>query len=122
MLVTAGALYCSIDDNGCVTDGVGLYGDNEACTVLVNQAGTLNATEFATESTHDRVTIAERQYSGTVGPSNVAVAAGSTFTWRSDHSVTYSGWTICYANNPTSNPTSGRMLPVTPYSLKSMHP
>lgn len=96
--VVSGSSYCSIDSNGCATDGYGNHGDNEACTIRVGVAGTLTATQFETESGYDYVTIGETQYQGRTGPSSVAVAAGSTFSWRSDGSGTYSGWTICLAS------------------------
>ena len=36
------------------------------------------------------------QYEGTNGPRNIQVQGGQTFSWRSDGSVTNSGWTICW--------------------------
>ena len=118
MRVVSGGQYCTLDAAGCVTDGFGAHGNNEACTVQVTQAGVLTATEFATERTHDRVTIAGQQYSGTVGPSNVAVAVGSTFTWHSDHSGINAGWTICWATPaPTLAPTPAPTLAPMPSTL-----
>ena len=43
------------------------------------------------------MTIGRQLYNGGTGPSNVAVTAGETFSWTSDHSITRSGCTICYA-------------------------
>jgi len=94
--VSAGASYCQVDANNCVSDGTGNHGDNEACTINVLGAGTLTATDFDTETGYDYVTIGGTRYSGGTGPSNVAVAAGSTFTWRSDSSITNAGFTICW--------------------------
>ena len=96
MQVTAGETFCQIDANGCATDGAGEHGNDEACTVQVNQAGYLTATEFDTESGYDYVTIGGTRYEGRNGPYGVAVGAGSTFQWQSDHSVTNAGWTICF--------------------------
>ena len=48
--VTAGSQYCAIDADGCATDGNGDHGDHTACTIRVNHAGTLTATEFDVES------------------------------------------------------------------------
>ena len=96
MQVTAGGNFCQIDANGCATDGAGEHGDNEACTIQVNQAGYLTATEFDTESGYDYVTIGGARYEGYVGPDGVAVSAGSTFQWQSDVACTYAGWTICF--------------------------
>jgi len=56
----------------------------------------LTATHFDTEPGFDYVTIGSDRYYGSNGPSNVAVAAGSTFSWRADHSVTNTGWVICF--------------------------
>ena len=118
--VTAGGEHCSVSGN-CATDGAGSHGNNEACTIRVTVAGTLTATEFNTESGYDYVVIGSRRYQGTAGPNGVGVGAGSTFTWRSDGSVTNSGWTICltpsddgvgdppriYSNWDTAEPSGG---------------
>ena len=64
---------------------------------LVCSQGALTSTEFHTEANYDYVTINGQRFQGTTGPSNVAVAAGSSFTWRSDGSVANSGFTICWA-------------------------
>ena len=86
---------CYVDSSGCVTDGGGNYGNDEQCTIRVLLSGTLTATQFDTENGFDWVTIGGTRYMGTAGPVGVGVAAGSTLTWRSDHSVTRAGWTIC---------------------------
>jgi len=98
--VSAGASFCQVDANNCVSDGTGNHGDNEACTINVLGAGTLTATDFNTEPGYDYVTIGGTRYSGGTGPSDVAVAAGSTFTWRSDSSITRAGFTICWWQPP----------------------
>ena len=95
MSVISGTRFCQIDANGCATDGTGRHGNGEYCTVRVAVAGLLTATQFRTESCCDYVTIGGNSYRGSTGPSNVVVAAGSNFTWRTDHSVTNEGWTIC---------------------------
>ena len=99
--VTSGSEFCQIDAN-CATDGAGAHGNNEACTIHVDVAGTLTATQFDTEHEYDYVTIGEISYHGSTSPSGVAVAAGSNFTWRSDGSVVNAGWTICLAGNEPS--------------------
>ena len=93
--VTSGSAYCSIDNSGCVTDGVGNHGNNERCTITATQAITVSATYFMTESYYDRISIGSSRWSGTTGPLNVAMAAGSTMTWYSDGSVIRGGFTIC---------------------------
>merc|ERR1712238_435898 len=94
--VTTGADYCQIDANGCATDGAGRYGEREACTIHVAADGRLTATQFDTENRYDFVTIGGRRYTGRSGPNDVAVTAGSSFTWRSDGSVSLDGWIICW--------------------------
>jgi hypothetical protein len=93
--VTSGSRYCQIDANGCVTEGVGIYGNGENCNIRSVVAGFLTATEFDTEACCDKVTIGANEYSGTEGPRDIPIEAGSTFTWRTDGSVTAEGWTIC---------------------------
>ena len=92
-----GSGYCEIDSNGCATDGTGPHGNNEVCSIRVDVAGTLFSTSFDTESDWDYITIGATRYEGSTGPNGVAVAAGSTFSWRSDNSNTNAGWTICHA-------------------------
>ena len=94
--MTFGESYCHVDANNCVTDGTGNHGNREACTVEVLGAGTLTATEFSTESCCDYVDISGVRYTGTTGPRDVAVAAGSAMRWSSDGSVVNAGWTICW--------------------------
>ena len=117
---------CTIDENGCVTDGFGDHDDDERCSIRVEAAGTLIATEFETERNYDYITIGSCRYEGdgeaserssaecgdlTVG---VNVEAGSTFTWRSDGSCVNDGWTICLqpsgGASRTTQPTTTRAL------------
>ena len=104
--VTSGGSFCQIDDIGCATDGAGEHGNNEACTIRANTAGTLTATQFDTEVGWDYVTIAGTRYQGSTGPNGVPVAAGSNFTWHSDQSVTNAGWTICLSKMRSCDPTA----------------
>jgi len=121
--VTSGSAYCEIV-NGCVTDGYGNHGNNEACTMRATVNGRLSATEFNTEAGYDFINVNGVDYAGSgAGPQNVAVPAGAEFTWRSDGSVTRSGWTLCLyptleitslpISSPTSSPTSSQTLPLT---------
>ena len=93
--VTSGDTYCSIDSSGCVTDGRGIYDNDEACTVKANQDITVSATFFELEQGWDTITIGTNEYSGDTGPSNVAMAAGSTMTWYTDNSEVREGFVIC---------------------------
>ena len=106
--ITSGSDGCSLSNDGtCVTDGIGSYSNNERCTIEATAAVTLRVDAFDTESCCDRITIRSVQYSGSStsdGPAGVRMSAGETMTWRSDGSVTRSGWAICAA------PDSGRRL------------
>ena len=65
--VISGTQFCSLDADGCVTDGPGIYGVRDRCTIRVLTAcltdGWLEATEFdvqkryAWERGEDSVTI-----------------------------------------------------------------
>ena len=77
-------------------------------------AGTLTATEFNTESGWDYITLGGTRYQGRAGPQNVRVAENETFTWRTDHSITRSGWVLCWgAVVPTASPTIAPTSPTT---------
>ena len=96
--VTSGSAYCQLTSGGsCVTEEPRniYHGNNERCTITALVPLYATATEFHTEAHHDYITIGSTRYSGTVGPTNVQMAASSTMTWYSDHSVTQPGWTIC---------------------------
>ena len=110
--VTSGAGYCSIDANGCATDGAGSHGSYEACTIEVlddgflSSAGTFNV-EYCGGCRCDALQIGGTKYCGRVGPSGVAVSAGATFTWSSDRYLGEEGWTVCWAAvPPTARPTA----------------
>ena len=79
-----------------MTDGDGNYGDNEWCTVRAEVDMLVSARAgFSTESQHDRVTLGGTRYSGTSGPTSVAVGAGETLHWQSDYSEVGDGFVIC---------------------------
>ena len=84
--ITAGSSYCSVTTGGtCVTDGVGLHSNNERCTMTASVALLATSTYFSTEAGWDYITIGTTRYSGTSGPSGVAMAAGETMTWYADY-------------------------------------
>ena len=79
-----------------MTDGPGNYQTNEQCTIEVLASGRLSSVGiFDTENNYDYLTINGHRYQGSSGPSSVAVDAGSSFTWRSDASITRAGWNLC---------------------------
>ena len=94
--VLSGGSHCEITSDGrCITDGIGNYGNYEYCTFRAEVSMTVTTTVFGTESCCDFITIGGTRYSGSTGPMNVQVAAGSTVTWNSDGSVTGTGFQIC---------------------------
>ena len=93
--VTSGSAYCQVTGDTCLTDGVGNHGDGERCTVTANMDVYVTATYYNTENKLDYVTIGGTRYSGSTGPANVQMPAGSSLQWYSDGSVFYGGFTIC---------------------------
>jgi len=93
---------CTFDANNCLTDGSGNYNyaSSESCSIGVLNGGVLTATEFDTESRYDYLTINGITYSGSDGPNNINVAAGSTISWASDTGINRAGWTICIGGSP----------------------
>ena len=85
---------CEVINGGaCVTDGAGQHSNNERCT-FTNVAGaslTISTYHFNVETGWDNIQMGGVTYSGPSdhnGPQNVVLAAGETFTWYSDSSVT----------------------------------
>jgi hypothetical protein len=94
--ILTGSEFCSVSSDGmCITDGSGEYANDEACTIRAEVAMSITATEFNTEFGFDRFTVGATAYSGSTGPTNVQVAAGTVVTWSSDSGTTGAGWTIC---------------------------
>jgi len=94
--ILTGSEFCSVSSDGmCITDGSGDYADDEACTIRAEVAMSITATEFDTEECCDSITVGATAYSGSTGPTNVQVAAGTVVEWSTDGSVTGAGWTIC---------------------------
>lgn len=92
----------------CFTDGPGNHGDNERCTIAVRRSGFLTvAGVLALEPCCDYFTISgSATRRNTVDTLNgVSIQRGQTISWRSDASVTFSGFTICATT--TAPPTMG---------------
>ena len=103
--IVSGGQWCSITSNGqCVTDGTGSHGNNERCTIRAQQSLYATATYFDTESYYDYITIGGGRWSGSTGPANIAMWAGATMTWYTDHSVTNGGFVICATHPPPPSP------------------
>jgi len=88
----------------CFTDGLSIYANNERCSIRVVQDTVLRVISFSTESGYDTMTVNGVRYSGTHGPDNVTVRAGSRISWYSDASITRGGYLICAAIPPTPPP------------------
>ena len=97
---------CQLSANGaCVTDGAGQHSTNERCTFRANQPLFASATQYSTERYYDYITMAGTAYRyGGAGPRQVRLNTGDTFTWLSDGSVTYEGFTICAASTLAAPP------------------
>ncbi|KAK3258195.1 hypothetical protein CYMTET_32750, partial [Cymbomonas tetramitiformis] len=90
-----------------------LYGASQSCSITVNYKGYLDVHAFSTEATYDTLTVGGVAYSGTTGPSLVAVAKSSTITWSSDRINFGTGFEICLIITETSSPTTSPTLPPT---------
>lgn len=98
------------------------YNNHEACTITNVPAvaaqvvafdvepGAADDNSYGTEpgTCWDFLTISGTNYCGTTGPDGVIVSDG-VMTWSSDHSITSSGWMICFFRSPP--PT---LVPATP--------
>jgi len=114
--VVLGPSYCSVSSDGmCITDGIGTYRPNEACTMRAEMSMTITATEFNTQEGYDFVTIGDLPwYSGSTGPMNVQVVAGTLVTWASDSRINGAGFTICALFSPPPSPPSPPLQPPQP--------
>jgi len=87
---------CTLIDN-CIqsTNHPGNYGNNEECTITVQDVS-LTVDAFNTESRYDFLTMSDgAAYSGTSGPSDGTYSG--VISWASDYSVVRSGWKLCKA-------------------------
>jgi hypothetical protein len=114
--MVSGSQHCEITQDGaCVTDGSGDYNNNEQCTVRAEVAMLVSAQAgFSTESWFDWVTLGGTQYSGTSGPTGVAMNVGETLHWRSDETMFGTGFMICGAQAIPPSPPMPQMLPMPP--------
>ena len=91
-------------NNECVSDGWGAHANNEACVVRANVGLYVTATEFATETYFDFIELNGERFSGTNGPINVWLSAGSSWRWRSDRIISMGGFTLCGSTTPAALP------------------
>jgi hypothetical protein len=101
----------------------GYYGNSQTCSITVGANTLLDPQAFNTESGYDWLTVNGVQYQGTTGPTGVLVTAGSTISWRTDGSVTRTGFAICSGTPATPSPTtvSPTATPTTMHPT-TMHP
>jgi len=95
---------------GCFTSGnfPSNYKDSEECIIEgpVPPGGLkLETDHFNTQSGFDFLTVNDERFSGTDGPGTMEFALGTNvnMSWRSDGSVTSSGWKICFGNGTERN-------------------
>ena len=117
--VQSGSVFCQavpapatgpLAGSQCVGDGAGNHGSNERCTILVLRDSLLTAAHYEVEECCDYLTIAATVYRGSSArPDGVAVAAGESVQWRSDHTLNFGGFALCAMPN-----TRPRTPPPTP--------
>mmetsp|Transcript_24350 Transcript_24350/g.72829 ORF Transcript_24350/g.72829 Transcript_24350/m.72829 type:complete len:1194 (+) Transcript_24350:117-3698(+) len=74
---------CQLTRNGaCITDGDGNYSNNEDCAYVAQSDFDLDFELFETADETDMMLVGGTQFSGTVGPTNFSVPAGSAIVWR----------------------------------------
>ena len=111
---TPGEASCLLSDGGtCITDGLGLYENNEACTIRAMAPMTLNAVEWDVENFWDHLKIGGTEYSS-ASPTGLLVLAGDLLEWRSDGSVTKQGFKVCGSSILTSPPSPPPLPPRAP--------
>jgi len=120
---------CEITDNeSCVTDGDGSYGNNEKCVytarqdVIIYSDGVFE-TEIGSEkaygNVYDYIQIGTRKYytsynEGTAFPEKISLKKGETLKWVSDIVTEAEGYKICgrpQTNAPTRSPVQPSFTP-----------
>merc|ERR1711939_978230 len=99
--IVSGSEYCQISNDGlCITDGVGGYGHNENCEIRTLRPLIATATQYHAENNYDFLTVAGVEYRGEDGPHEVQLGQGAQLVWKSDHSVSQDGFTVCATTVP----------------------
>lgn len=78
------------------------YLDDDVCSITMMKAGTIRVVHFDTQRNRDVLTVQAIEYTGFHGPDGVVVGVGDEIQWRTDHTVSDSGWKICVQSNPGS--------------------
>jgi len=93
---------CTVDAQGCASslNYPQAYGNNERCTITISVPGAIHVEGFNTETGYDKLRISGTDYDGTGPPEGlIASPYGSVsqedVLWRSDGSVTGTGWRLC---------------------------
>tara|TARA_B110000858_G_scaffold117035_1_gene133631 strand:+ start:140 stop:1303 length:1164 start_codon:yes stop_codon:yes gene_type:complete len=100
---TYGAEIAVTSGTGCTVNGACFqslnypndYGADESCSITVQSVLAVETLSSAAFNTADELIVKGEQYSGTNGPSNVAVSVNDVFTWSSDMYGHRSGFEVC---------------------------
>ena len=86
----------------------GNYGSDQQCQIInLPQGVPLLVEAFDTQAQDDFIVLNGLRYSGTSGPSGVAVPPDGIMTWQSNDYTERSGWKICWGGSSAdSNSTS----------------
>eukprot|EP00035_Acanthoeca_spectabilis_P019891 m.430099 g.430099 ORF g.430099 m.430099 type:complete len:979 (+) comp17115_c0_seq1:3514-6450(+) len=99
---------CYVSNGGtCITDGPGVHGNGERCVFTVLQDGYVYPSgPFLLEGEpYDYLTInGSRPLDSESDFVGYRVSAGENITWRSDGSVTYTGFTLCVSTTTAPTP------------------
>ena len=121
--IISGDEFCHVD-GPCVNDGAGEHLSNERCEVLAVANLLVTATFFDTEAHWDYIEFGPTQppgsrtnrFSGSVGPVNYLVPAGTIMKWYSDRSINHNGFVICAGSAPPPAPPALPTPPAAPSS------
>lgn len=80
------------------------YDNSDTCRIRAEQDMTLSVLLFDTEGCCDTLEIAERSYSGSLGPDGLVVSAATELTWTTNSATSDPGWRICAEPPPAPTP------------------
>lgn len=91
------------------------YGNMQQCRIMGVPTVPLVVAAFRTQRHYDQLLINGNVYSGTYGPLGVVPRDG-VISWRSDNSISFSGWELCWADHlpPLPAPLPPLPIPIPP--------
>jgi len=98
---------CTVQDT-CIMSGnyPESYDSHEECSFTAMEEGELSVETFKTESRYDVLEVMGQKYSGSVGPSGVALFPGLSVSWSTDDATNAPGFKLCLKPAaPTKSPT-----------------